>query len=93
MLENDSSIVHGVDDGEMTYMHGKVTDLVTRQPVAGAWIDIWQASTNGLYEQQDENQVEYNLRGKFQSDENGYYGLYCLRPTTYPVPFDGKDVC
>jgi protocatechuate 3,4-dioxygenase beta subunit len=72
-------------------MHGKVTDLVTKKPIAGAWIDIWQASTNGLYEQQDPDQVEFNLRGKFKTDENGYYGLYCLRPTTYPVPFDGKD--
>jgi len=89
ILENDSCIVHGVEDGVITYMHGKVTDLVTKKPVAGAWVDIWQASTNGLYEQQDTDQVEFNLRGKFKTDENGYYGLYCLRPTTYPVPFDG----
>lgn len=91
ILENDSCIVHGVEDGVITYMHGKVTDLVTKKPVAGAWVDIWQASTNGLYEQQDTDQVEFNLRGKFKTDENGYYGLYCLRPTTYPVPFDGMD--
>jgi len=91
ILENESTIVHGVDDGEITYMHGKVLDLVTEKPVAGAWIDVWEASTNGLYEQQDENQVEHNLRGKFKTDENGHYGFYCLKPTPYPVPFDGPS--
>jgi catechol 1,2-dioxygenase len=43
----------------------------------------------GLYEQQDENQVDCNLRGKFMTDENGEYAFYCLKPTPYPVPFDG----
>lgn len=89
ILENESTIVHGVDDGEITYMHGTVLNLVTKQPVAGAWIDVWEASTNGLYEQQDKDQVEHNLRGKFKTDANGHYGLYCLRPTPYPVPSDG----
>jgi catechol 1,2-dioxygenase len=89
ILENESTIVHGVDDGEMTYMHGTVLDAVTRKPVAGAWIDVWEASTNGLYEQQDPNQVDCNLRGKFKTDANGRYAFYCLRPTPYPIPFDG----
>jgi hypothetical protein len=41
----------------------------------------------GQYEQQDDNQVEYNLRGKFRTNEKGEYALYCLRPTPYPVCF------
>ncbi|KAL3418608.1 catechol dioxygenase [Phlyctema vagabunda] len=88
-LENGSTIVHDVDDGEITYMHGVVVDLKTKKPVVGAAIDVWQASTNGLYEQQDPNQKDCNLRGKFHTDENGYYGFYCLKPTPYPVPDDG----
>lgn len=71
-------------------MHGHVLDLVTRKPVEGAWVDVWEASTNGLYEQQDKDQVEHNLRGKFKTDANGRYAFYCLRPTPYPVPGDGK---
>lgn len=43
----------------------------------------------GLYEQQDENQVDCNLRGKFITDANGEYAFYALRPTPYPIPFDG----
>jgi hypothetical protein len=43
----------------------------------------------GLYEQQDENQCDHNLRGKFLTDKDGNYSFYCLKPTPYPIPFDG----
>jgi catechol 1,2-dioxygenase len=43
----------------------------------------------GLYEQQDEEQPKSNLCGKFYTDENGDYAFYCLRPTPYPIPYDG----
>lgn len=39
----------------------------------------------GLYEQQDADQPDHNLRGVFKTDEDGRYGFYCLRPTPYPV--------
>lgn len=42
-----------------------------------------------MYEQQDSAQVEHNLRGKFVTDENGEYACYLIKPTPYPVPFDG----
>lgn len=29
--------------------------------------------------------MEHNLRGKFVTDSEGRYSLYCLRPTPYPV--------
>jgi catechol 1,2-dioxygenase len=87
--KNGDSLVTGVDDGEMTFMHGQVVDFITKKPIAGATVEVWQASTNGLYEQQDPNQVEHNLRGKFTTDENGRYWFYCIRPTPYPVPGDG----
>lgn len=86
---NESSIVHGVNDGEIVYMYGHVRDARTGKPVADATVDVWEASTNGLYEQQDDNQVDCNLRGKFRTDKNGRYAYYCLRPTPYPVPNDG----
>ena len=28
-------------------MYGRVTDVKTGKPIAGATVDIWQASTNG----------------------------------------------
>jgi catechol 1,2-dioxygenase len=88
--KNDASIVlKKPADGEVTYMHGIVRDAVTGAPVAGVTVDIWQCSTNGLYEQQDPEQPDFNLRGKLTTDANGYYGVYCLRPVPYPVPDDG----
>ncbi|CAI6063558.1 hypothetical protein V2G26_011283 [Clonostachys chloroleuca] len=91
-IPNDASIVLTPPKdgkGENVYMHGIVTDAATGKPIPGAKIDIWQCSTNGMYEQQDPDQAEWNLRGKLTTDENGYYGVYCIRPVPYPIPYDG----
>ncbi|KAL2355540.1 Intradiol ring-cleavage dioxygenase [Cryomyces antarcticus] len=77
-------------NGQPALMHGKVLDVVTKKPIAGAIVDIWQASSNGKYDFQDpENQTDNNLRGKFRTDENGEYHFYCLHPTAYSLPTDG----
>ncbi|KAM3549782.1 hypothetical protein ARSEF4850_008672 [Beauveria asiatica] len=88
--KNGSTITFDTpSDGEVTFMHGQITDADTGKPLANAKVDVWQASTNGLYEQQDEKQVDHNLRGVFITDAEGKYSFYCLRPTPYPVPMDG----
>ena len=88
--KNGESIIQThPDDGQVTLMHGKAVDSETGAPIPGVVIDIWEDSTNGLYEQQDPEQADCNLRGRFTTDEKGEYSLYCLRPTPYPVPFDG----
>lgn len=68
---------------------GRVYDLINNTPIANATIDVWQAASNGLYEKQDPNQPEMNLRGKFKTDKNGNFELVALMPTAYPVPTDG----
>ena len=88
-LAMDSSIVHNIPDGDHTYMHGVVKDYLTNKPIEGAELDVWHTAPNGLYEQQDENQVDFNLRGRFTTGKDGRYSFYCLRPTSYPVPEDG----
>ena len=35
------------EDAQVAFMYGRVTDVVTGKPIAGATVDIWQASTNG----------------------------------------------
>ena len=87
--EMGSTIVHGIPDGDHTFMYGRVLDFKTGNPIEAAELDIWHTAPNGLYEQQDPNQVDFNLRGRFFTGKDGSYSLYCLRPTAYPIPDDG----
>ena len=59
------------------------------QALAGATVDVWQASPVGLYENQDPAQPEMNLRGRFTTNAQGRYLLRSVRPAGYPVPTDG----
>lgn len=59
------------------------------QPLANALVEVWQASPEGLYENQDESQPHMNLRGKFRTDANGHYHFRTLRPASYPIPTHG----
>lgn len=75
-------------DGEPTLVRGRVTDLAGR-PIAGAKLDVWQCASNGLYDIQDREQPEFNLRGVFSTADDGGYALRAVRPVSYPVPVDG----
>ncbi|KAK3044476.1 hypothetical protein LTS18_001192, partial [Coniosporium uncinatum] len=61
----DSIVLKEMPDAEPAWMHGQVTDYITGKPVEGAVLDIWHTAPNGLYEQQDPEQPDYNLRGRF----------------------------
>jgi hydroxyquinol 1,2-dioxygenase len=90
VLEHGANIANGpeLDKGELTVVKGRVTDPQGR-PIPGAVLDVWQASPEGLYESQDPNQPEMNLRGKFLTDENGAYWFKTVKPAAYPIPYDG----
>jgi catechol 1,2-dioxygenase len=75
--------------GDRTWMHGVVTDFRTGKPLEGAVVDVWHTAPNGLYEQQDPDQPDMNLRGRFTTGKDGKYNFYCLRPVPYPIPYDG----
>jgi catechol 1,2-dioxygenase len=86
------SVVQDKHEGTVTYMHGVIRDLATQKPIPNVTFDFWQASSNGKYDFQDpDNQSDNNLRGKYKTDENGEYRLYCLRPTAYSLPTDGPS--
>jgi protocatechuate 3,4-dioxygenase beta subunit len=59
------------------------------KPVAGAEIDVWHSSPEGLYENQDPDQAEMNLRGRFVSDAEGKFDFRSVKPAGYPIPVDG----
>ncbi|KAK9423035.1 putative Intradiol ring-cleavage dioxygenase [Seiridium unicorne] len=97
ILHNGSSIVAstGVTEWDaaaaemLTHLSGRVLSTATGQPIPNAIVDAWEAGPNGMYEQQDPGQPDMNLRGRFRTDEQGRYSMICLRPTAYPIPFDG----
>lgn len=85
------TIVRGKEgeEGDKAWMHGRVLDFATGKPIANAELDVWHTAPNGLYEQQDPNQPDFNLRGRFTTGPDGEYDFYCLRPVSYPIPYDG----
>ncbi len=89
LKQRGESIVSDDTEGDRVRITGRVYDLTTNAPIGGALLDVWQAATNGLYENQDKNQPDYNLRGRFQADDAGAFELAALLPTGYPVLTDG----
>lgn len=74
--------------GEPLDVKGRVA-AVDGSAVAGATVDVWQASPVGLYENQDPDQPDHNLRGRFETDGEGRFHFRTVRPAGYPVPTDG----
>ncbi|WP_102224610.1 dioxygenase family protein [Acidimangrovimonas sediminis] len=88
VMPKGASTVQKVFEGQETvYVEGHIRDN-KGNPVAGAIIDVWEDAPNGLYENHDPDQPEYNLRGRFESDENGHYAFRAIRPVPYPIPDD-----
>ncbi|KUH69826.1 catechol 1,2-dioxygenase [Mycolicibacterium novocastrense] len=82
---NGDSIVRSPTPGVPLYFTGKVVDQEGR-PVEGANIDVWHASPIGLYENQDPDQADWNLRGCFLTDKNGIFSYRSVKPVGYPIP-------
>ena len=74
--------------GEPAVVTGRVLD-VAGAPIAGALLDVWQTNGNGLYETQDPDQPDMNLRGRFRSDGDGRFRFRTVKPVSYPIPHDG----
>ena len=86
--ENGGSIVRSPTPGEPIFVSVTVKDAMGR-PVGGAEVDVWHASTEGYYENQDPTQADMNLRGKFTTDTNGVFRFRSVKPSGYPIPVNG----
>ena len=86
--KNGENIARSETPGPAMFVKGVVRN-VAGAPIVGACVDVWQASPVGLYEVQDPNQDEMNLRGKFETDKQGCYDFRTVRPAGYPVPVHG----
>ncbi|MAQ38867.1 MULTISPECIES: dioxygenase [Thioclava] len=87
MPKGASTIQKNFEGQETVYVEGYIRDN-KGNPIPGAIIDVWEDAPNGLYENHDPDQPEYNLRGRFESDENGHYAFVAIRPVPYPIPGD-----
>jgi protocatechuate 3,4-dioxygenase beta subunit len=74
--------------GDPTWVSGRVTDL-DGNPIDGAILDVWQASSDGAYDVQDPNQPKMNLRGLFTTGPDGRFFFRTVKPSCYPIPTDG----
>jgi catechol 1,2-dioxygenase len=87
-VENGGSIVRSATPGAALFVTGRVVDKAGA-PVAGAEVDVWHASPVGFYENQDPEQADMNLRGKFLTDADGRFGFRSVMMVGYPIPTDG----
>jgi len=86
--KNGDSIVRCPTSGLPMFVKTRFTDQ-SGAPIAGAEVDIWQSNDEGFYENQDDKQVDMNLRGKFITDQNGEISFRSVKPAGYPIPTEG----
>jgi catechol 1,2-dioxygenase len=85
---NGDTLVRSPTPGTGLLVHACLEDG-DGHPIAGAEIDVWHSSPEGFYENQDPNQAEMNLRGRFVSDDAGRFHFRSVKPAGYPIPVDG----
>ncbi len=87
-VANGGTIVRSDTPGEPLFVTARVVDG-SGQPIEGAEVDVWHASPVGLYENQDPEQAEMNLRGKFTTDADGRFWFSSVMMVGYPIPTNG----
>jgi catechol 1,2-dioxygenase len=87
-VANGGSIVRSATSGPALFVDGRVVDQAGH-PVVGAEVDVWHASPVGLYENQDPEQADMNLRGKFTTDADGRFAFRSVMMIGYPIPTHG----
>ena len=83
-----ASLVRSPTPGPQLFVSVSLEDM-KGNPVAGAEVDVWHSSPEGLYENQDASQAEMNLRGRFVSDASGRFNFKTVKPSGYPIPVNG----
>jgi catechol 1,2-dioxygenase len=86
---NGDSMLQDDDSGDRVVLRGTVT-APDGTPLEGVVLDCWQSNTDGYYQVQElDGQSEFNLRGIYRTDADGFYEIRSVRPGKYPIPHDG----
>ncbi len=65
-------------EGDLMLIQGTVYGCDCVTPLAGAIVDVWQADSEGAYDN-----VGFTLRGKIETDANGHYSFVTIKPGWY----------
>jgi len=76
-MENHNVQSESGTSGEKLIVEGYILDR-KGSPIAGAWLDFWQANSKGEYDN-----AGYNLRGHQYTGETGSYRLETVVPAMY----------
>ena len=82
-----SNLAKHSSDGEPCVITGSVASL-DGAPLAGAVVDFWEASGDGLYDLQKPD-GGLNLRARLRTDDSGQFWFRAVRPVSYGIPTDG----
>ena len=82
------STVRSPTPGPALFVDCVITDAA-HTPLAGVEVDVWQSSPTGMYENQDPDQADMNLRGRLVTDADGRFRFRSVKPAGYPVPTHG----
>jgi len=88
VLDNGARIATEDTTGSPLFVTGRVVSI-DGTPIEGAKVEVWQAAPSGLYENQDPEQEEMNLRAAFLTDAQGRFWFESVKPAGYGVPIDG----
>ncbi len=88
LREIGASVLERPEPGTTLTLHGAVRDGAGN-PIAGARLDVWQTTPEGLYDVQDPSIPPGHLRGAFLTGPDGAYRFETVLPHSYPIPSDG----
>ncbi|MHA5332708.1 dioxygenase family protein [Pseudomonas aeruginosa] len=76
------------EGGDPLFFFGSVKSTGGK-PIAGVELDLWHADADGLYSNIHPNIPDWNLRGCFQTDEQGNFEVKTILPPPYEIPKNG----
>jgi catechol 1,2-dioxygenase len=88
-LEAPYVMPHRLDErGEYLIFSGSVR-TAEGDPIVGAELDMWHADADGQYSQIHPGIPDWNLRGRFVTDEDGAFEVRTILPPAYEIPKEG----
>jgi catechol 1,2-dioxygenase len=76
------------EPGDVMFFCGQVCDQ-EGNPLKGTELDMWQCDADGVYSNIFPSVPEFNLRGRFCTDEEGRFEVRSMVPIAYEIPKEG----